>query len=76
MCTSVATSANTAVSVAEVTLAKFPGVSMSNTMIGRSFSMHIVKAVRSITFRRLAITSAKVISLYFVAAESFSGSAV
>lgn len=33
-----------------ITLRRLPGVSMSKTTIGRSFCLHIVKAVRSITF--------------------------
>ncbi len=34
-----------------ITFFRFPTVSISNTMSGRPFSLHIVVAVRSITFR-------------------------
>ena len=57
-------------------LHKFPGVSMSNTTMGRSCSFHMVKAVRSITLSLRSYTSSKVIVENFVAVGSFSGSAV
>ena len=58
------------------TLNKVPGVSISKTIIGSSFSMHKVKAVISITLKFFAMQSAKVIVSNFSAEGSFSGSAV
>src|ERR1700694_1321182 len=55
---------------------RVPGLFMSNTTMGRSFSMQSVKAVMSITFNFLLIHSWKVMVLYLVAAGSFAGSAV
>jgi hypothetical protein len=49
---------------------------MSNTIIGILLSQHMVKAVESITFSLLLITSENEISSNFRAFGSFSGSAV
>ena len=49
---------------------------MSNTIIGKLFSLHNVNAVMSITFKPLSNTSWNDNSSNFVAVGSFSGSAV